>query len=431
MKKQPWMLPAAVVTAVVVVLAGVAGVVWWRSEHQAPKTQPAPAEQVAVAVPHAPKKLTIGVIVTLSSKPGQGSEWKYAAEGAQVAVKRLSMGGVDVRLTTVDDKGTTSGARQAVQRLAKDNVSGVVVASEGSHLAGAVRAARRAGLPLLLPYESDPALVGDHSWATGPTAETIGATLDEAIKAAALSGPLVINAGGGVPEGVQAADELSYSSGDDTDKLIRTVRKLSAKSGDDCVIVSGPAAVQATVVQALQGGDISLPVYLTPDATSPAFGSALVADGGTLSATLNSVGPDWDDPAALRSDDSGRAMASFLAGLRLETDDDQQMSLMGDQPFAEVADQADVASHDAVIALAQAAGAARSGRAADVATALSGLTLGHDDGLAGPTLDFTSDTVLDPQAVVALRSSDQDLGLRPQGAQPQPRLIWFAAPTTK
>jgi hypothetical protein len=84
-----------------------------------------------------------------------------------------------------------------------------------------------------------------------------------------------------------------------------------------------------------------------------------------------------------------------------------------------------------VIALAQAAGAAGSGTAADVAAALSGLKLSNADGLAGPTLDFSSDTVLDPQAVVALRSSDQDLGLRPQGDEARPRLIWFAAPTTK
>lgn len=430
MKKQPWMLPAALVTAVVVVLAGIAGVVWWRSEHQAPKTQPAPADQVAVAVPHAPKKLTIGVIVTLSSKPGQGSEWKYAAEGAQVAAKRLSMGGVDVTLKTVDDKGTTAGAGKAVEKLAKDDVTGIVVASEGSHLKGAVAAAEQAGLPLLLPYESDPSLLGDHDWATGPTAETIGATLADAIRAADLSRPLVINAGGGVPDGVQAADELPYKSGDDTDKLIKTVRKLSG-AGDDCVIISGPATVQATVVQALQGGGISLPVYLTPDATSPAFTSALVTAGGTLSTTLNSVGPDWDDAASLRSDDAGRAMASFLAAVRLQAADDQQQSLMGDQPFADIADQADVRSHDAVIALARAAGAAGSGTAADVAAALSGLTLSNADGLAGPTLDFSSDTVLDPQAVVALRSSDQDLGLRPQGDEARPRLIWFAAPTTK
>jgi hypothetical protein len=341
------------------------------------------------------------------------------------------MGGVHVQLKTVDDKGTQDGARQAVEQLAKDGVSGVVVASSGSHLRGAVAAAKDAGLPLLLPYESDPDLLADLTWSTGPTDETIGATLAEALTAAKLSRPLVIDAGGGVPAGVQAADELSYKSGDDTAKLVKTVRKWTAGSGDDSVVVSGPASLQATVVQALQGGNVPLPVFLTPEATSPAFTAALVSAGGSLSTSLNSVGPDWDDAAALRSDNAGRAMSSFLTAVRLEADDDQQTSLMGDQPFAAVADDADARSHDAVIALARAAGAAKSGAATDVAAAIPHLKLDHGAGLAGPALNFTSNTALDPQAVVALRSSNQDLGLRPQADEAQPRLIWFAAPTIR
>lgn len=432
MTKRLWI--PLVIAVIVLVGGGMGGLLWWQGQARKPPTQPAPAAQVAISVPDAPKTMTIGVIVTLSSHPGQGADWKYAAEGAQVAVQRLSMGGVHVKLKTVDDKGTSDGATKAVKQLAADHVSGIVVASEGSHLDAAVKAANKAGVPLLMPYESDPQLTGKLAWATGPTDPAIGQALESSMVADQVSQALVIDAGFGVPEGLNPADTITFKAGGDANALLKKVQTVTHKDSDlDAIVVSGPATQLAAVERSLQGGRLDLPVLFTPDATSPAFSDALVKAGGSLSSNLDTVGADDSDAVALRGDADGRAMSSYLSALGMLAGDDGHMTLMGDQPFSDAADAADPASHDAVLALVQAAAAAKSGTASDVAGALHHLKLGHDQGLAGPSLDFTRPTALDAKAVVALRSSDQDLGLRPQSQTKDagPRLTWFAASATK
>ncbi|HEY9293152.1 MAG TPA: ABC transporter substrate-binding protein [Microlunatus sp.] len=428
--RRTWIIVAV---AVVVVLGGAgAGFGVWRSQQeQKPVTQPAVADPVAISVPDAPRKLTVGVLITLSAQPGQGSEWKSAADGARVAARRLAMGGVQVELKTVDDKGTTKGAEQAVKELADEGASGAVVATSGSHVKGAVEAAQQAGLPLVMPYESDPELAGDLAWATGPTDPTVGQALATALTAAKLEHPLVIDAGSGVPDGVKATRTLSFTPGDDTASLIKQARKLADKSTIDTVLVSGPATAQATLVQALQGGNITVPLYLTPDATSPAFTSALVEAQGSLSTSFNSVGANFDDPAALQADAAGRAMSSFLSAVRSTAADEDQKNLTGDQPFSSVAQVADSRSHDAVIALVRAAASAKSADAVKISDAMENLKLGYDDGLAGPGLDFSRPAALDPDAVHLLRSSRQDLGFRPTDENADPRLVWFADPSAK
>ncbi|HLT62462.1 MAG TPA: ABC transporter substrate-binding protein, partial [Microlunatus sp.] len=389
--------------AVVVVLAGAGGFLFWRSEAQQPETRPAPAQPVGIAIPKAPEQIKIGVLITLTGKPGQGAEWKAAAEGARVAAERLAMGGVSVQLSAVDDKGTEKGARRAVQQLAEEGVTGIVAASQGSHLEGAVAAAQEAGVPLLLPYEPDADLLGKWIWSTGPQDEAIGAALQASLQADERKRTLLVDVGGGAPESVEVFGKLRFEPGDDVKDLIKQISaRTSTSKKIDSVLISGPAAQQAVVVQALQGADLTVPVTLTPEALSPAFAEALVAADGSLSTSLASVGTDTDDAAALGSDASGKAVAAFLSATRMLASDPEQKSLLGDRPFAEVAAGADVRSHDAVIALAYAATAlARTGESDPVAT-IAGLRLDHSNGLAGPVLDFSHGAALDPEAVVAL-----------------------------
>jgi len=424
---------ALVIAAVVVVGGAAGGVLWWSSSKQQPQTRPAPATPVAMSVANVPDKLTIGVILTLSSEPGEGEDWKAAANGAQVAAQRLAMGGTHVKLKTVDDKGTTDGARKAVKQLVAAHVAGIVVASEGPHLKGAVEAAQRSGTPLLMPYEADLDLIGDHVWATGATDQVIGTAMQAALASAKVSHPLLINAGDGAPDGIEPDNEITFKTGGDSDKLIKQIEAVTGAKHNsvDSIVVSGPATQLAAVERALQGAQPNLPVFFTPDATSPAFSDALLEADASLSSNLNTVGVDDSDAVALRTDTNGRAMASFLAAVRLVAQDGDEKTLPGDQTFATAADQADPASHDAVIALVHAAAAAQSTAPSDVAAALQHLRLDHTQGLAGPALDFTHPAALDERAVVALRSSDQDLGLRPQSQDSQPRLIWFAGPVTK
>lgn len=426
MNKRRWI---ALGVALVLILGGGAGIFWWQTRTATPQTTPAPAQPVALAVPDAPAEVKLGVLVTLASRPGEGSEWKYAAEGAQVAAQRLSMGGVKVQLETVDDKGSEAGARRAVEQLAELGVSGIVAASQGSHLSGAVKAAQDAGLPLLLPYETDPELLGKLVWATGPQESAIGKALQKSLSTDQLKRTLLIDVGGGTPTGVQPAGKISFSPGDDAKKLIKEVTaRTDGKNKIDSILISGPAAQQAAVVQALQGADLTPSILLTPDATSPAFTEALVEAGGSLSTSLASVGPNADDAAALGSDDAGKAMSAFLSATRLQAGDPEQTTLLGDQPFSAVAASADARSHDAVIALTYGAAALAAGTSTDPMGAMASLQLDHSHGLAGPALDFSRSAALAPDAVIALRSSDQDLGLRPRTDEAAPRLIWFAAP---
>ena len=64
-----------------------------------------------------PGPLTIGVEYTLTGPPGEGAEWRDAAQGAVVAARRFALGGTTVTLVGVNDKGTSAGATSAVKAV--------------------------------------------------------------------------------------------------------------------------------------------------------------------------------------------------------------------------------------------------------------------------------------------------------------------------
>lgn len=440
-----------VAIAVVVVAAVVAAFFVVRS-----LATPAPAEAVPATVPVAisgakvPKSTKIGVVITLGT--GEGSEWNEAAQGALVAQKRLAMGGTDVELVTRNDSGTADGAEAAVQQLVDQGVAGIVVASSGSHVSGALSAAAAAKVPVVLPY----AAAGDgDSWSTAPTSASTGAAIEQALGDA--KAPLLVDLGGGSPRGVQVSHVVNAGDAADDTSLATTVaQRTGAQTADagqtdgdqagtdqtgtadgadggaapvavdsDAVVVSGPADRQAAFLAALQAADVSVPVVLTADATSPAFGPALLAADGSLSGTFTTVGVETDDALALSSDASGRAMSAYLAAVRVLADDDDAENLTGDQAFSAVAWAADARSHDAVVALVRAVAAAKSTEPAQVTDALADLRLGVDDGVAGPSLDFTRSQAMRSSATV-LSASSQSLGLRPTTTDSAPQLVWFA-----
>ena len=377
---------------------------------------------VAISAP-VPDGLTIGVIVSLSSTPGEGAEWKDAANGAVVAARRLALGGHPVTVRAVDDKGTVDGARAAAQQLVDDGASGIVVATSGSHVSGAVEVARSAGVPAVLPYATDGSLAGDGVWLTGPTTDAISAALPAALKGA--SSVLLVDAGYGTPAGLSPAAIVPFAAGGDVEAFRAAVAAARGSRPLDAVLVNGPATTQAGVVQLLQSEDADLPIVVTPDATSPAFSAALVSVGGTLSTELTTVGAGWSDTVALSSDADGRAMSAFLAGARVVADDSSATTLFEDRSFASVAGLADSRSHDATVLVALAAASAGSTDPATVASALSSLSAGPRDGLAGPALDGSRPTALVP-AIAPLYSADQNLGLRPLSADTTAPLVWFA-----
>jgi len=372
-----------------------------------------------------PGPLTIGVEVTLAGAPGEGAEWRDAAEGAVVAARRFGLGGTKVTLVAVNDKGTAAGATSAVKQLAGDDVAAIVVATSGAHVAGALAEAATDQIPVLLPYDLGAGGAAGQAWSTGPGRQATDARLVALMADRHLDAPLLVDAGGGPVTGLTTREVQQFVAGGDAAVLAQGVarRQRQLDTAVDSIVVSGAPELQAIVVAALQGTNVDVPILLTPQAVSPAFPVALADDGGSLAGQLLSVGLDDGDAKALEATDSGRALAAYFSGLQLTARDPATKDLLGDRPFAEVAADADVSSHDAVVAVVRAAAVAKSTEPAKVAAALSSLRLGTPDGIAGPPLDLSSPDALADDAVVPLAATPVSPGLRP--ASDQPALFWF------
>lgn len=376
-----------------------------------------------------PDDLSIGVVVSLTSAPGEGSQWNEAAEGAQVAAYRYGLGDVEVRVEPRDDRGTREGAATAVQELVDAGVAGIVMATEGRHVTAALEAASGAGVPVLLPYADTLRTLPDGVWTTGADAQQVSSALVAGLEAVGAQRPAVVDAGGG-PVAEDEAGTIELRPGGSAAAVAERVARLARSAARaDAVVVSGPAALQAPVVQALQERDVDLPVFLSGDAMSPAFARALDEAGASLAAPLTTAGLDTDDVAALAPGSEGAAVSAYLAALRVTAEDGDVTDFFDHEEFETVAGLADARSHDAVVALVTAAAAAGSAEPAAVRDALAGLTPDQSDGLAGPALDFSSPSAVSGDAVVSLQATTQDPGLRPVDLTAAPRLYWFETPT--
>ena len=393
------------------------------SEETRPAAAPAPVEVALSGLSDEPLK--VGIIVSPSGGPGQGSDVLAGAAGAKVAAYRLGLGGADVELVVVDDQGTSKGVRRAVRRLAGEDVAGIAALTTGSHLDPGLDAAADAGLPVLLPYYRIP---GDEVpagvWLTGPELPTTSAAMQEAFRLADVDRPFLLSADG-VRAGVLEPVSTRALNGSDPEAAVAQAVRAVEDGSADGVVVAASAATQARVVSELQGHALEVPVVLTPEALSPTFGSYLTEQGGTTAGELLTVGVDASDATTLGNGADADRVAAFFTALRLATGDQQVTDLFGDTSFAAVAAQADTPSHDAVIAIAAAAAAARSTASGDVARALEGLTVQGDDGLAGPDLHFSDAAALPKGRVVPLVSTNQDPGVRPPSDANA--LFWFAS----
>ncbi|MDR2256781.1 MAG: hypothetical protein LBE25_12395 [Arthrobacter sp.] len=430
-----------------VVAAAVTIPLMLRQPHE-PTAAPAP---VAVTVPvpisaaSLPKDLSIGVVLPLGETGEDGTEYVGAAQGAVVAAQRLAQGGHPVTLVSQSDKGTEAGARTAVEQLVRLGASSVVIMNTGASATAAADAAAEAGIPAIAPYAP---LAGKPQgvFSLAPTAAQVTQARQEAL--ARAKNVLLVDAGGGIPAGVKAARTLKLEDFDDADALAKeaaifTGDQLRQPADDapkdakasrqenpsDAVVVSAPnPGTAALVVRSLQASGTSTPLILGDNATSPLFATALQERGGSVSSQLVSISGPWSDATALETSDEGRAMSAFLTAVRMVDADPATKNLAGDAPFSDDAWAADARSHDAVVALAQAASAAKSSDAQKIGAALAGLKLGAADGIAGSPLDFSTDTPSTGE-VTAVYASNQSLGLRTLGRD-DPSLIWIPGPAT-
>ncbi|MFW6774479.1 hypothetical protein ACOACO_09360 [Nocardioides sp. CPCC 205120] len=388
----------------------------------APGRAPAP---VALEVAGLDGPVRVGVLVSTGGASGEGSDLASPAHGAVVAERRLGAGGADVELVVADDRGDADAARRAVADLAEAGVVGVVAATSGAHLAPALADAAELDVPVLLPYVEDVAGLPAGAWSTAPSAGAVDAGVDAALRSAGSTSPVVVVGAGARTPTVAGARTVALGPAG-TGAAVDAVEEAVA-AGADAVVVAAPAAAQGEVVAGVQAVD-DLPVVLTPQALRPAFTTALTGAGGAANGDLRTVGPDAADTTTLAADEAGDRAAAYFAALRQAADDPGQQDLLGTGPFAARAGDADLASHDAVVALVRAAEEAGSTAAGDVAAALDGLALDGASGLAGPSLVFDDAEALPDDEVHVLVGTTQDPGVRPAPAEPVVRLAWFAVP---
>jgi len=397
-----------------------------------PQVPPEPSPSVTPVFPAAvglvssaglqARGVTIGLLV--GPLAGPGSDFRQVVNGAKVAAFRFGLDGLNVSFRVIGDDGTAPGAWSGMRALIEENVAGVVVASAGVHLAEALQEATDAGMPVLLPYDYTDQ-VSPPVYRTGPDADVVRAAIESTLSASGVSHPVVvrqddytITSGWG--------QELSYSG--DPVATGQAVVKAVTDGGADVVVVEASGDVEASIVSNVQAlmGSRQLPVVLTPQALTPAFSAGLgaVAD---LRGVLMTVGQDTGDTVALQSGVRGDRTSAFLQAVRMASDNATTLNVFGDDTFASVAAYADVASHDAVVALVRAAEKVADGDAQSEAAALTGLSLTDMDGLVGGPLDFSSADALSASSIVTLFASSQAAGLRP--ATPDgttPPIAWVA-----
>lgn len=379
---------------------------------------------------------TVLVGVLVPPLEGPGSEYRPLVEGARVAGYRFGMSGTEVELTVALDDGTATGAERAVQDLVDQDVTAVVLAGAGDHLAGALEVAVRAETAVVLPYDSATSASGgagaaDQVWSTAPSEAAVRDGIGSALAAAGASRPFLVVGDGRTGDGRTGDGVTAVRTGSTADPVTTAQDIVAAVEARwvDSVVVDASATEQSALLVELQGllGSRQVPVVLTPEALTPAFGDVLAARGST-GGWLISVGSDTDDQVALSDTESGAHAALFFAALRLAAGDPTCLNVYGDDSCATSLVRADIATHDATVAVVRAAERAGSVEPSAVRDALSGLVLGHEDGLAGPGLDFGESDALPDEAVTVLHASTSDPDLRPvsTGATGSAELFWFA-----
>lgn len=398
--------------------------------HSATTYAPEPGPQVALTIAKSLKQsVTVGVVVTSTSAPGQGADFLGPAAGVRVAAERLGIASAGrVRLEIVDDHGTSSGSAAAVSTLLSKGVIGIVYASSGSHIDAGVKKAQAAKTAVLLPYATQRPR-GSGVWLTGPTSSQLLTTLGGVLSKQGLNHPLVMTAG--------TTPNLSTLPGNPTPRKLTinsaTVKQVSAQLASsphaDSIVVWAPAVAEADAAAAAAQSGRSLPVLFGPAALSPQFSDLLTTLGSRGSASTSgqyvTAGVSASDPS------TGAGVVAFLAGLRFTASDTSSAALLSTETFsADGAGTADTRSQDAVLALVGAAAKAPEVSAAAVETSLASYTTPSTLGLAGPSLNFTSADALSSNSVVPLQATTAPSGQRTGIEQTLPALSWFALSDT-
>ncbi|MDO5068279.1 MAG: ABC transporter substrate-binding protein [Propionibacteriaceae bacterium] len=385
----------------------------------------APPLPVALKAEGLEGQMRIGVVVTLSSSPGEGADWVLAAEGVKVAAERFRLGGHDVEVVVADDHGTAAGSSEAVAELVSQGVSGIILATSGTHVVDAVAAAKEHNTAVLLPYLTEDRYLTDGAWATGVLRSSHDAAFLETLEVMGAGHVIQVTAPGTIkPVGFTPKADVYFDPGAQDDTEFRKELAAAAAEGADAIVILGDANTSALATASVRSAGLGLPILLTNSATSPLFSTALLERTGSLGGTYWTVGLGTDDPAASRQDITGRSVTAFLSAVRSTAQNPEATRYFEPSPFSDVAYAADAASHDAAVVLVTAASKAESTDAEKVLSALPGLAVTHEQGLVGPSLNFSRPAALVGGDPVPLVGTTDHVTDRPGQV---PMLRWFEA----
>ena len=293
---------------------------------------------------------------------------------------------------------------------------------------GATSAARESSIPVIEVYDSVD--TGRGVWSLAPNPEQLPQAYVQASQPSTQS--IVIAPKDTEVKIPQVAAKHAYDRDTDVRELAQDVKKESQSYGASAnIFVSGSAIRQAKIVKELQYAGVTAQILLSPQAVSPIFARTLVAEGGTVSANLTTVGYNMSDSLALQSDDPGRGLAAFLEAVRVMGQDSSYMTLQDDQAFKSAAPYADARSHNAVLAFAYAIDKVHERKPEAVTRVLESMRLDAAQAIAGDALDFTHENPT-TAPVQTLHATEQSLGLRPEPSNDQePRIVWFAERGTR
>lgn len=366
----------------------------------------------------APAGAKVGLIL---STAGPGKDVRELAAGAYVAEYRVNAAKADsMRLVVEDDLGTPEGAVAAVDRLADEGVVGIVYASLGDQAKAAADRAAERNVALLAPYAADGALTSAATtFLTGPTEQQAASELTEYVKSKALTPVAVVHQTGPYGDrgrellggaGLEVQHDVTFDpASDDPSAPVKTL----AASEPGVVIAWTELDGAVRLLSEMKAAGVSAPVLFAPRVAVPAFGraqkalTAPAATDGLLSAGTW-VGP-WTPTAAVDA---------FYAARNKAASEGARADLTN----------AEMRSHDAVLALLAAADAADSNEPAQVVVALR--SLGKVGGAAGAAAQYGNPASVNDGDVALLTYSTLDDG---RGRLPDPNTgggTWIAVTGT-
>jgi hypothetical protein len=336
----------------------------------------------------------VGLIV---SSAGPGADLKDMASGAYVAAFRLNgakTGSDAVSLVVEDDNGTPEGATTAVSNLVDQGVIGIVYASTGEQLlAGAATAAEK-GVAVVYPYADDARIAdqGATSYVAAPTIAQAAHKLADYAKSSGYDKVALLRQVGAYGDAGKAAlSDAGMSFVSDTPVSATDVvpGKAIAQAKPDAVIIWADAATSLVSADALSAGGFG-GAFLFGDRTPvPNFAHGVAA----------SLAPSVND---------GALSAGTWAGPDLPTSAADAFYLAREQAITSGAvgadlTMADFRSHDAVLALVQAA-SSQADRAS-VLDAIKGVSTAAVAGTVGAPADFSKQLAFGDDSVALLAFS--------------------------